>query len=139
MILLNGRTLGDIPGKYTFLSDRGKSTIDLVWTNITCIPYVQFLDILPTIERTEHCICNLGLLLNHSPKHPSNIHTTEHESNITKFIWDQEISPTYHHLMEKSKNIDFNNTEPNESCRKLQDTIKDTATTLCMKKTAKSS
>ena len=39
--MLNGRTYGDIPGNYTYLSTLGKSTIDLAWLNTYAIDKVS--------------------------------------------------------------------------------------------------
>jgi hypothetical protein len=40
LTLVNGRTISDDPGSYTFVETIGKSTIDLVWCNWICADFL---------------------------------------------------------------------------------------------------
>ncbi|CAG5096658.1 Protein of unknown function [Cotesia congregata] len=53
-VLLNGRTPGDIPGKFTFGNALGKSTIDLVWVHYSSLAFVKDLSVRHIISQSAH-------------------------------------------------------------------------------------
>ena len=60
-ISLNGRTQGDCPGKYTYISNSGKSTIDLAWVNLQCCQYITQFQIYHTLSNSPHGVCSIKL------------------------------------------------------------------------------
>jgi exonuclease III len=54
LFLINGRSLSDRPGKYTFMSDNGCSTIDLVWANTHGIFHIVDMEVCDFIVSSDH-------------------------------------------------------------------------------------
>lgn len=44
-VLLNGRTLGDTPGRFTFSKKNGQSTVDLIWISILGLQLVKDMEV----------------------------------------------------------------------------------------------
>lgn len=53
-ILINGRTSKDNPAQFTFVSTKGKSTIDLIWANFDGISITHDMGILHFITGLDH-------------------------------------------------------------------------------------
>lgn len=54
LIVLNGRTPGDIPANFTFIDKRGTSTIDLMCTSTTNTALVQELRTMDIVSQSDH-------------------------------------------------------------------------------------
>lgn len=60
-VALNGRTKGDIPGQFTFISKAGKSTVDLIWCQIELCKWVLELGVSDSILTSDHLPVSLYL------------------------------------------------------------------------------
>lgn len=54
LVVLNGRTKGDIPGQITFVSQGGKSTVDLIWCHLELCKWVLELRVSEDILSSDH-------------------------------------------------------------------------------------
>lgn len=61
LILLSGRTPGDTPAQYTFIGPMGRSTIDLVWTNLPGLELIKDSAIHFNSNDTDH-LMNIVIL-----------------------------------------------------------------------------
>ncbi|KAI5755470.1 hypothetical protein M8J77_017098 [Diaphorina citri] len=61
LIALNGRTPGDIPGQFTFISKVGNSVVDLVWTNMELCSDVVDLTVSADFLTSDHLPVVLNL------------------------------------------------------------------------------
>ena len=55
LTILNGRTIGDLTGKFTCFAYKGNSTVDLVIAPNTVEQKVNYFKILPVTEWSDHC------------------------------------------------------------------------------------
>lgn len=64
-VLINGRTISDSPAQPTF-DERGKSIIDLVWVDASCLQYVLDLEVLmePSLSDRRPVYLSLNVLSN---------------------------------------------------------------------------
>lgn len=53
-IVLNGRFPGDHLGQYTYILDKRKSTIDLVWASLNAIPEIKDFEVLQVVSGSDH-------------------------------------------------------------------------------------
>ena len=53
-VLLNGRSIGDILGNFTFSNKNGNSVVDLVYVNVPAIPYIDNFEVLPLATGSDH-------------------------------------------------------------------------------------
>ena len=53
--ILNGRTIGDLTGKFTCFAYNGNSTVDLVLAENTVKQKVNYFKILPLTDWSDHC------------------------------------------------------------------------------------
>ncbi|KAL1446469.1 hypothetical protein WDU94_013968 [Cyamophila willieti] len=63
LINLNGRTEGDIPGQFTYISTLGKSVIDLVWCNLQFCQLVGGLHVTDFSLTSDHLPITVKCLL----------------------------------------------------------------------------
>ena len=54
--ILNGRVTGDCLGNFTFYNTNGQSTIDYCIVSETLLSKVEFFNVLPPNELSDHCI-----------------------------------------------------------------------------------
>lgn len=81
-LLLNGRTNGDVPGQFTYISRVGSSTVDLVWTNLESSLLVSELHVSDTVIVSDHLPIALTLNI------PSDVQqNNSSQSKVTKFKW----------------------------------------------------
>lgn len=81
-LVLNGRTEGDVPGQYTFLSRVGLSTVDLVWANLESCKLVSELRVSDTVIVSDHLPVTLTLNVLHEEQQP-----TSSQPKVKKFKW----------------------------------------------------
>lgn len=87
--ILNGRFLGDSLGYYTFFNSNGKSMIDYMLTSTDLFHDVEYFNILPPNELSDHCLLSTGIKNNCSGIEIGN-NTTVHKILPGTFIWDDE-------------------------------------------------
>lgn len=101
LLLLNGRTLGDVPGQITFISRDGKrSIVDLVWCNPEFCGLVRDLRVSDALLSSDHLPVTLGCQIfsiqestvnhYHGPRVVSEKHT-----------WNQDMSTEFSQLINK--------------------------------------
>lgn len=56
LYVLNGRTNGDIPGRYSFMNKIGNSTIDLTWANLEFIEQASEFNVTTTLSFSNNSI-----------------------------------------------------------------------------------
>ena len=91
--ILNGRSLGDINGKYTCLTSNGSSVVDYVLVShsiLNKILYFEVSDFLPTLSDC-HCKLSWGLLTNFNVP----IQETYKKKFPDKYIWDEKSSELF--------------------------------------------
>lgn len=93
-ILLNGRTVNDHPGQYTFVGHQGKSTIDLVYINFECTNFILDLIVLPHVSLSDHLPVCLKIALP-TPAHMNEQLTGHHLRTLTRLRWDGTQLDTY--------------------------------------------
>ncbi|KAI5739760.1 hypothetical protein M8J77_023172 [Diaphorina citri] len=54
LVVLNGRTKGDIPGQFTYISQAGKSSVDLIWCHLELCKWVLELRVSDCILSSDH-------------------------------------------------------------------------------------
>lgn len=95
--ILNGRSLGDINGKYTCLTSNGSSVVDYVLVShsiLNKILYFEVSDFLPTLSDC-HCKLSWGLLTNFNVP----IQETYKKKFPDKYIWDEKSSELFQEAM----------------------------------------
>uniref|UniRef100_A0A1Y1N802 Reverse transcriptase domain-containing protein n=1 Tax=Photinus pyralis TaxID=7054 RepID=A0A1Y1N802_PHOPY len=126
LFTLNGRTEGDAPGNFTFANANGKSTIDLIWANMSAIQDVRYLRILPTLEKTEHSICILKLassnINSNCQKHPQS--SGDKLNQYNRLFWDELKGRDYETELRHSPNVYMHHTDPSALTINLENTIK---------------
>ena len=132
MLILNGRTVGDMLGAYTYHGYNGSSNIDLCIASRYVVDDVQYFRVLYNPWYTDHCPIAV------------NVRTGSYGGKIVypncrlyplpvKFKWDIDGINKYKSLIHNSKNINIFNTindvlsDPNEGIVKLSDVLLDTA------------
>lgn len=59
--LINGRTQSDSPGSFTFIHERGSSTVDTVWANREALELIQDSQVIPHGTLSPHLIYKIVL------------------------------------------------------------------------------
>ena len=54
LILINSRSRDDKPGRYTYLSNVGKSVIDLGWCNVVALELINDFKTLNIVTHADH-------------------------------------------------------------------------------------
>ena len=67
LVILNGRTLGDQQGSFTFTSPLGRSVIDLCFVSTPILPLVQDFVVCPLATSSDHLPVRVDLTFSHSP------------------------------------------------------------------------
>lgn len=68
LVVLNGRTSGDNPAQFTFVSVLGKSTIDLVWSNFTGLERILDLVVHNIVTSSDHFPVSIKVLVENIDK-----------------------------------------------------------------------
>ncbi|CAG5084868.1 Protein of unknown function [Cotesia congregata] len=134
-VLLNGRTHGDIPAKYTFCSAKGKSVIDQVWVNLAGINFISQLRVLDIPSQSDHSPISLQLSLPSLFLPPRT--SLSHISTGTKVKWLIDKKDTFNNAMRWSQkiSIDFDKEDIDFINRNLIEAILDAAETTGLVKT----
>lgn len=105
--LLNGRSPGDIPASFTYVSKLGCSVIDLVWCSTGSLPCVNSLKVINDILISDHFPLLLQLSLLEPPLLTSSV-------NVRSILrWRDNCGSQYTTSLENSPQVhlDFPNTE----------------------------
>lgn len=123
---LNGRTKGDIPGKFTYINNSGKSTIDLAWANVECIENISHFSITATTSSSDHCICTIHF---HDTKREIKLVTNRTQSTHfdIKFKFNANHNASYKNHLNRLENIYVNSGNVEELNTNLITAIKEAA------------
>lgn len=91
LILLNGRTPGDIPADYTYVGNRGSSVIDLVWCQSCSLDVIESLRVVHCPTLSDHFPLYLKLRIQ-VPKTSGDQRSVE---TAEKFFWRQNLCDMY--------------------------------------------
>ena len=90
LCIVNGRTVGDFNGKFTFHSTLGNSSIDLAIVDVDYLPNILSFKVHPPNEFSHHCKIEtkLSCLSKQTPIKANCISTTQ----FNRFTWQGDIS-----------------------------------------------
>ncbi|KAI5746163.1 hypothetical protein M8J77_000641 [Diaphorina citri] len=129
LIALNGRTPGDIPGQFTFISKVGNSVVDLVWTNMELCSDVVDLTVSADFLTSDHLPVVLNLDFKWGTENITALDMYDTNEEITRFIWCEEKSQDFARLMNENVNLPE---EISESYIYLKNKIQETVSNLGM-------
>lgn len=86
-VILNGRTTSDYPANFTFLNARGRSTIDLVWSNFLGLYAVLDSQVNYINTNSDHFPIKFELLTKFNKENNKKINAT----NVSRYKWKKEL------------------------------------------------
>lgn len=103
-VLLNGRTDGDYPGNFTYLSSAGASVVDLVWVCYPECHLISNLVINHDVTLSDHFPVSVSVLL------PSNLNSVDDIafSRSKRLNWCDEKAADYQLSLENSPSVSVN-------------------------------
>lgn len=129
---LNGRSVSDTPGKITFLATTGRSIVDFIWVNSSCLPAVDDFEVSLVNTQSDHfpVVAKFG-----SPP-LSVLGSVCRPSVVYRVAWDEKKSNIYAETMVYSDRImfDFNGSSIEDQSNNLKEAIVDSAKKLNMLK-----
>lgn len=103
MIVLNGRTEGDMDGEFTFENTNGNSTIDLCWINVRHINLVENFTVLDIVTGSDHYPVRVKL---NSPDFFNRPRDKQgHPEKRMKFCWDPSKRERYINALDNIMNF----------------------------------
>lgn len=130
--LLNGRTVGDRPGRCTYCSTLGRSVIDLAWFSSSYLGYIADLQVDPTVNLSDHF--PLTLFLNFATSAVSIQEPTRDCLRVMESVrlrWDDHYSQQYALLMGASPRVVYSSElAPGQLENNLRIAIKETSAEL---------
>ena len=97
--IVNGRTFGDIPGNTTCVQQGGASVVDYVLASYSMLGKVQFLNVLPLNQFSDHSIIKLSLHLPYASK-------TQPEYNYkplpVRYKWNEYSKEKFEHTLTRA-------------------------------------
>lgn len=111
--ICNGRSVSDRPGKYTYISSVGKSTIDLVWINEACLPFFGDFKIEVLSELLDHLACITSFLLPSRDATQVRIENSISD-NFSYIKWDIEKVEDFKLSLSSCNRIYFNSENNND-------------------------
>jgi hypothetical protein len=127
-LVLNGRTKGDTPAKYTYVGENGRSIVDLAWANEIAQTTTTNFQVLHTGCISDHFPIMLQMNVPQKPKQQNNHQKLQ---KLTKLKWDSSKSQQYQSAIMRA----LSSSETELSLREALKLIKDTAKLLGMEKT----
>ncbi|KAH0561187.1 hypothetical protein KQX54_014238 [Cotesia glomerata] len=118
-ILLNGSTPGDVPGNLTFGNALGKSTIDLVWSHVSCISCITALNVNHIITQSHYFPITVTL------KFQMEESSTRAKSSSSQLKWNESRAEFYKSVLRWSPIVcqNFNNTSVSDPYLALENAI----------------
>lgn len=105
LIALNGRTSGDIPGQFTFISKVGNSVVDLVWSNLEFCSDVVGLAVSSDFLTSDHLPVVTTLDFKLKTGNNATPPVCETADEITRYIWRAENSEQFTRIMIMTDNF----------------------------------
>jgi hypothetical protein len=101
MRILNGRTIGDISGKFTCFRPNGVSVVDYAVCQEQLIPLIKFFQVHDFKgEYSDHCKISCNLQIKYKPKVMSNNTQAEGHQKIIRYKWSKETGAKYQMALE---------------------------------------
>lgn len=119
-VVVNGRSPSDTPASYTYMSERGKSVIDLAYINSQAIEQMTDFQVVDFSTYSDHLICSLAM---DSTIIDNYDHGGNYEESVQKVKWKPENLPIYINSIEKQTGIYFHSQDINELANNLSNTI----------------
>lgn len=130
MLLINGRTISDSPAQCTYVSNSGKSIIDLAWVSLKSVEFVNDFKIIPDFPVSDHFPCSLSLkanLISLSNVNDKKIPKTKNV--VTIYKWNNDLSKNFNaRLISKFTEIEEKEERVIDDYNTLISIIKETAT-----------
>lgn len=131
----NGRSIGDSPEQFTFVSPLGKSIIDHVWCSFNCLSIVRDLKIVQIDTYSDHLPIVIFLFTN------SDVNSTS-KNQVSlpvscKFVVRDSETEKFRDLLRWRNEVSIVSGEINELNNVLISTIKNAAVQLNLKKSSK--
>ena len=98
LILINGRSFSDNPAQYTYLSNIGKSMIDLLWCNVAALELIKDFQVLNIITNSDHFPIILTFIDGITEYNMSRVHNN-------KLSWNDNNSNIFVNCMYFSDNV----------------------------------
>ena len=127
LYVLNGRVLGDCPAQYTYVSNVGKSVIDLVWGNEAALDLTIDLKVLTIPVQSDHFPVVLEI--------SNDVEFETYANQKEKISWKTKLSIDYYTNMLYSNNVSDLNDNLNLLNTNITKTISDIAKQVGMVKT----
>ncbi|XP_057324840.1 uncharacterized protein LOC130667344 [Microplitis mediator] len=102
-ILINGRSMSDTPGQFTFGNANGNSTVDLVWVNIIGLHLIRDMWVESVITKSDHWPVTLELNLPFS--NPSIEDQDLISAARSRLVWSPSQSSSFKMAMLHSPNV----------------------------------
>ena len=91
LVILNGRKLGDIKGKFTCHKYNGSSVVDFIATSYNLYPKINYFRVLDPVWFSDHCpiICSMEVRIYRNDAEIDSEYRSLQELP-TKYKWDEE-------------------------------------------------
>ncbi len=93
LCILNGRTIGDLLGRFTCYKTSGQSTVDYHIVNKELIQYIQYFKVLDFTEWSDHCPIASALKVENTKTH-GNLEVKLNKSPAS-YMWDSDSKDRY--------------------------------------------
>ena len=103
LVILNGRKLGDISGKYTCHKYNGSSVVDFIATSYNLYSKVKYFKVLEPVWFSDHCplACSIEVRVHRNEAEIENEYSSLQELP-TKYKWEEEGARLFQHKVEKT-------------------------------------
>jgi exonuclease III len=127
--LLNGRSKGDCPAKFTYVGLNGRSVIDVAWVNERALTNTTNFQVHYSSYVSDHFPCVLELMVPKKPKTSQ----TKRSQQVDKIKWDRDKASNYTTTLRQS----IESSQSKTTLFELLQAITTTAKNLGMQKTVK--
>ena len=103
LVILNGRKLGDIKGKFTCHKYNGSSVVDFIATSYNLYPKIKYFRVLDPVWFSDHCpiICSMEVNIYRNEAEIDSEYRSLQELP-TKYNWDEEGAKLFEEEVNKS-------------------------------------
>lgn len=103
-VLLNGRTRSDDPADFTYVGPRGRSVIDLVWSNLPGLDHVIDLTVLHDVFYSDHFPVQVKVTFQNlsTNYNPTKLHG---KRSAKKLKWQEKDTLLYEIAIEKNQTL----------------------------------
>uniref|UniRef100_A0A1Y1LYJ1 Reverse transcriptase domain-containing protein n=1 Tax=Photinus pyralis TaxID=7054 RepID=A0A1Y1LYJ1_PHOPY len=136
MILLNGRTQSDTPADYTYLSETGKSVIDLVFVDDNTINNINDMTIMDPLHTSNHMLAGIDVVCHWGEEDGTKSTTSKGITPISQTVFNRPsmTSQDFAQQMAMSNRIYFFNDNTEAVSKNIEHALKETAQILNLTK-----